>query len=145
MRHAQKYAVDCGGGKNHRLGLFDAILIKENHIKSAGSITDALRCAQEKNPDILIEIEVESLDELQEALDAGATRILLDNFTVDKLSQAVRMNRERGYVAAELEASGNITLNNIREIAEIGVEYISVGALTKNVQAIDLSMRLRID
>jgi nicotinate-nucleotide pyrophosphorylase (carboxylating) len=145
LRLAQKYAVTCGGGANHRVGLFDAILIKENHIKSAGSITAALRSAESLNADVLIEVEVESHDELLEALDAGAGRILLDNFSIAQLQQAVKTNESYGYTAAELEASGNITLASIREIAETGVDYISTGALTKNIDAIDFSMLFRID
>lgn len=145
LRQAQKYAVACGGGENHRIGLFDAILIKENHIKSAGSISAALRAAQELDSEVLIEIEVENQDELLEALDAGATRVLLDNFSIDQLKQAVETNRDYGYVAAELEASGNVTLESVREIAETGVNYVSTGAITKNVQAIDFSMLFRID
>jgi len=145
LRLAQKYAVTCGGGINHRVGLFDAILIKENHIKSAGSITAALERAAELDADVLIEVEVESQQELLEALQSGAARILLDNFTLDELRLAVETNRSFGYVAAELEASGNVTLESIRSIAETGVDYISVGALTKNVNAIDFSMLFRID
>jgi len=145
LRLAQKYAVKVGGGTNHRVGLFDAILIKENHIKSAGSIAAALGTAREHNPDVLIEIEVESLGELQQALDAGAARILLDNFSNADLREAVGINKSYGYVAAELEASGNVTLDGIRAIAETGVDYISTGAITKNVDAADLSMLFRID
>lgn len=145
LRLAQKYAVTCGGGINHRVGLFDAILIKENHIKSAGSITAALERAAELDAGVLIEVEVESQQELLEALQSGAARILLDNFTLDELRLAVETNRSFGYVAAELEASGNVTLQSIRSIAETGVDYISVGALTKNVDAIDFSMLFRID
>ena len=145
LRLAQKYAVACGGGTNHRVGLFDAILIKENHIKSAGSIAAALQRAGDLDADVLIEVEVESHDELLEALNAGATRILLDNFTLQDLKQAVATNKDYGYVAAELEASGNITLESIRKIAETGVDYISTGALTKNVNAIDFSMLFSID
>jgi len=144
LRLAQKYAVTCGGGVNHRVGLFDAILIKENHVKSAGGITAALRAAQSLDADVLIEVEVENHDELLEALDAGATRVLLDNFTIEGLQQAVETNRTYGYTAAELEASGNITLESIRQIAETGVDYISTGAITKNIDAIDLSMLFRI-
>jgi nicotinate-nucleotide pyrophosphorylase (carboxylating) len=144
LRLAQKYAVTCGGGVNHRVGLFDAVLIKENHIKSAGGITAALRAAQSLDADVLIEVEVENHDELLEALDAGATRVLLDNFTIEGLQQAVETNRTYGYTAAELEASGNITLDSIRQIAETGVDYISTGAITKNIDAIDLSMLFRI-
>ncbi len=145
LRLAQKYAVACGGGKNHRKGLFDAILIKENHIRSAGGISAALKSAQDMNADVLIEIEVESHEELLEALDAGATRILLDNFSVLDLQQAVHTNRNYGYTAAELEASGNITLESVREIAATGVDYISTGAITKNIGAIDFSMLFKID
>ena len=145
LRLAQKYAANCGGAVNHRVGLFDAILIKENHIKSAGSITKALQTAQDLYTDFLIEVEVESHDELLEALDAGAGRILLDNFSVEELQRAVKTNQDYGYTAAELEASGNITLDTIREIAETGVNYISTGAITKNIKAIDFSMLFKID
>jgi nicotinate-nucleotide pyrophosphorylase (carboxylating) len=145
LRLAQKYAVRCGGGHNHRTGLFDAILIKENHIKAAGGIGPALAAAGEKHDDVMIEIEVENQDELLEALNAGAPRILLDNFSLDDLRQAVATNREFGYVAAELEASGNVTLETVRAIAETGVDYISTGAMTKNIAAVDLSMLFRID
>lgn len=145
LRLAQKYAVACGGGHNHRVGLFDAILIKENHIKSAGSITTALKSAQGQHSGVLIEVEVENHDELLEALDAGATRILLDNFSLDQIRQAVETNRSYGYAGAELEASGNIAEDSVRAIADAGVDYISVGALTKNVRAIDFSMLFRID
>jgi nicotinate-nucleotide pyrophosphorylase (carboxylating) len=145
LRLAQKYAVTCGGGSNHRVGLFDAILIKENHIKSAGSITAALQSAQQLDADVLIEVEVESHEELLEALDAGAGRVLLDNFSIDELRQAVATNSDYGYAAAELEASGNITIESIGDIAATGVDYISTGAITKNIDAIDLSMLFRID
>ncbi|MDJ0909645.1 MAG: carboxylating nicotinate-nucleotide diphosphorylase [Woeseiaceae bacterium] len=148
LRQAQKYAVRIGGASNHRTGLFDAILIKENHIRAAGSIPAALQAANASvastDDDTLVEIEVESLDELRKALDSGATRILLDNFSLDDLKAAVDINAGYGYVAAELEASGNISLDNVREIAETGVDYISTGALTKNVKAADLSMLLSI-
>ncbi len=145
LRHAQKYAVRQGGGHNHRTGLFDAILIKENHIKAAGGIREALAAAERSAEDVLIEIEVESIEELREALDAGASRIMLDNFSPDGLREAVSINAAYGYVAAELEASGNVTLETIRDIAETGVDYISTGAITKNVRASDLSMLFRID
>ena len=137
LRRAQKYAVRCGGCHNHRLGLYDAFLIKENHIAAAGSIKAAVEAAQKLKPELMIEVEAEDLDELQQALDAGANRVLLDNFTPDQIKQAVALNSAR----AELEASGNITLDNIRAYAETGVDYISIGALTKHVTAIDLSMR----
>ena len=145
LRLAQKYAVICGGGMNHRVGLFDAILIKENHIKSAGGITVALKLARDSNAEVLIEVEVESHEELLEALDAGATRILLDNFSIEELRQAVELNKNYGYTAAALEASGNITLDSISAIAATGVDYISTGAITKNVDAIDFSMLFKIN
>ena len=145
LRHAQKYAVRCGGGVNHRVGLFDAILIKENHIRSAGGIAAALEGVNDSAGDIFVEVEVESLDELRQAIDAGVTRILLDNFSPGDLREAVAMNAACGYAAAELEASGNVTLETIREIAETGVDFISTGAITKNVCAADLSMLFRID
>ena len=130
---------------NHRSGLFDAILIKENHIKSAGSITAAVKSAQNLDADVLIEVEVESHQELLLALDAGAARVLLDNFSIADLKQAVKTNESYGYTAVELEAAGNITLDSIREVAETGVDYISSGAITKNIDAIDFSMLFRID
>ncbi len=141
LRLAQKYAVRCGGGVNHRIGLFDAILIKENHILSAGSIKAALSAALASSRDAMIETEVESLDELREALSAGAKRLLLDNFSLNDLRTAVEISRARGVPLAELEASGGLTLDNLRQVAETGVDYISVGAITKNIRAIDLSMR----
>lgn len=137
LRQAQKYAVRCGGCHNHRYGLYDGILIKENHILAAGSITAAVESARACSKGLPIEIEVENLHELQQALAAGADRLLLDNFALPDLSKAVRINQRQ----AILEASGNITLENIRQVAETGIDYISVGALTKNVQAIDMSMR----
>lgn len=146
LRLAQKYAVRCGGGYNHRAGLYDAILIKENHIMSAGGIRAALdRAAQHAGEDVPVEIEVESLDEFREALDANASRILLDNFPLDALRKAVTINAGYGYARAELEASGNVTLDTIGAIAETGVDYISTGALTKHVRAADLSLLFRID
>ena len=139
LRQAQKYAVTCGGGHNHRMGLYDAILIKENHVAAAGSVSAALAQANAlAAPGIDVEIEVENLTELTEALDAGAKHILLDNFAVDDIVTAVQMNRRR----AILEASGGITLANVRDIARTGVDFISIGELTKNVIAIDFSMRL---
>jgi len=137
LRLQQKYAVTCGGGSNHRMGLFDALLIKENHILAAGSIKQALDQALHLYPKLEIEIEVESLDEFQQALDAGAKRVLLDNFSLDQLSHAVRINQNK----ARLEASGNVSLSTIRDIANTGIHDISIGALTKNIHAIDLSMR----
>lgn len=137
LRLQQKYAVACGGCYNHRIGLYDAILIKENHILAAGSISGALKAAHTMAPDLEIEIEVENLDELEQALHAGARRVLLDNFTLAQLREAVKFNAGR----ARLESSGNVTLQNIRSIAETGVDDISVGALTKDVRAVDFSMR----
>jgi nicotinate-nucleotide pyrophosphorylase (carboxylating) len=139
FRLAQKYAVTCGGGHNHRLGLYDAILIKENHIVATGSVTAAISMARTvASADIPIEIEVENLDQLHEALNAGATRILLDNFDLRHLTAAVRETAGR----ATLEASGGITLDNIRAVAETGVDFISIGSLTKHLRAIDLTLRL---
>jgi nicotinate-nucleotide pyrophosphorylase (carboxylating) len=144
MRVAQKYAVRCGGGVNHRLGLFDAILVKENHILSAGGIEAAIRGARARHPGVPVEIEVESLAELRTALQAKAARLLLDNFTLDDLSRAVEINRAEGEPPAELEASGGLTLDNVADVAATGVDFISVGALTKHVRAIDLSMRVEL-
>ena len=140
LRLAQKYAVRCGGGRNHRLGLFDAYLIKENHIAAAGAITAAVRQAQLQRSSLTVEVEVESLAELQEALDAGADLILLDNFTVAAIQEAVALAKGR----AKLEASGGIDEAQIGAIAQTGVDYISVGALTKHVQSLDLSMRFAV-
>ncbi len=138
LRNAQKYAVTCGGCHNHRIGLFDGILVKENHIMAAGSITAAVKKAQTlAPPGVMLEVEVETLEELREALAAGATRLLLDNFDLPMMQAAVQETRGR----AELEASGGITFDNLRAIAATGVDFISVGDLTKNVQAADLSMR----
>ena len=137
LRIAQKYAVAIGGGHNHRLGLFDAFLIKENHIMAAGSIAQAIVKARDIAPGKPVEVEVESWDELEQALAAGADIVMLDNFSQQQMIEAVR------YVAGrcKLEASGNITLDNLREVASSGVDYISMGVLTKDVKAIDLSMR----
>jgi nicotinate-nucleotide pyrophosphorylase (carboxylating) len=139
LRTAQKYAVRCGGGHNHRMGLYDGILIKENHIAAAGSIAAAVGTARAHASTVPVEVEVENLIQLEEALAAGADIVLLDNFTPDLLRQAVSITAGR----AKLEASGGITLDNIRAMAETGVDYISVGALTKDVRAVDLSMRFR--
>jgi nicotinate-nucleotide pyrophosphorylase (carboxylating) len=137
LRLAQKYAVRCGGGSNHRVGLFDAFLLKENHLAATGGIAEGIRRARRLNPDLLLEVEVEDLDELQQALDAGADRVLLDNFSFKQLERAVEMAGKR----TELEASGNITLENLRQVAQTGVDYISTGALTKHLRAIDFSLR----
>ena len=143
LRHAQKYAVRVGGGNNHRIGLYDAILIKENHIISAGGIDNAIHIANEKHPELPVEIEVESVAEMRKALAAGADRLLLDNFDIEDLQRAVEINQNEGRPPADLEASGGITLDHIYDVAETGVDYISIGALTKDVNAVDLSMRFR--
>ena len=138
LRLAQKYAVTCGGGKNHRLGLYDGILIKENHIMACGGVAAALQQAQSLGRgDVFIQIEVETLAQLEEALSAGATMILLDNMDLDQMRQAVAINQGRGL----LEASGGVRLETVRAIAETGVDRISIGTLTKDVRAIDLSLR----
>jgi nicotinate-nucleotide pyrophosphorylase (carboxylating) len=137
LRNAQKYAVRVGGCNNHRSGLYDGILIKENHIAAVGSINSAVIQARADNPGIQVEVEVENATQLLQALDAGADRLLLDNHTIPELSAAVQTVAGR----AELEASGGITLNNVREIALTGVDYISTGSLTKDIKAIDLSMK----
>jgi nicotinate-nucleotide pyrophosphorylase (carboxylating) len=137
LRKAEKYAVSCGGGHNHRIGLYDAILIKENHIHAAGSICRALELAKKvAEDDVMIEIEVENLEQLNQAIECGAKRVLLDNFPLSTLPEAVEM--AGGMV--ETEVSGDITLNNIKSVAACGVNYVSIGALTKNVQAIDFSL-----
>ena len=138
LRSAQKYAVQCGGGNNHRLGLYDGLLIKENHILAAGSITQAVIAARHHVPLLPVEVEVETLEQITEALQAGADMLLLDNFNLKQLGEAVIQVQGR----AKLEASGGITLDTIRAIAETGVDYISVGTITKNIQAVDLSMRM---
>jgi len=141
LRNAQKYAVLCGGGTNHRIGLYDGILIKENHIIAAGSIAAAVAAARSSGARVPVEVEVESLDELRQALAAGADMALLDEFSLDDLRAAVAMNRARAQGPMKLEASGGITLESLRAIAETGVDFISVGSLTKHVRAVDLSMR----
>lgn len=140
LRHAQKYAVRVGGGTNHRMGLHDAILLKENHIAAAGSIAAAVGRARELHPSIMVEVEVENFSELREALAAGADRIMLDEFEPDELVQAVAEVDGR----IPLEVSGGVGLDRVRAIAETGVDYISVGALTKHVRAVDLSMRVEL-
>jgi len=139
LRLAQKYAVQCGGCYNHRLGLYDAILIKENHIIAAGSIAQAVAVAR-AGSQVQVEVEVENLHEFRQALTAKPDRIMLDNFSIADMASAVELNK--GLV--ELEASGNITLKNIRDVAITGVDYISIGALTKNLVAADLSMRIEL-
>ena len=138
LRIAQKYAVHCGGARNHRIGLYDGILIKENHIAAAGNLKEAVHQALHDAPEgTMLQVEVETLDQLREALDVGARLILLDNFDIDRMREAVRIAGNR----AELEASGGINLETVRAIAETGVHRISVGSLTKDVKALDLSMR----
>lgn len=142
MRLAQKYASKIGGAVNHRIGLYDGVLIKENHIRAAGSIAQAMRQALENTPQgALLEVEVESLSELREALDAGARRILLDNFSLEQLREAVAIRPDQ----VEFEASGNVSLETLREIAQTGVDFISVGALTKHLHAIDYSLQFTLD
>lgn len=141
LRYAQKYAVRCGGGQNHRVGLFDAFLIKENHIFSCGGINKAVQRAKEMMPGKLVEVEVENIDELQQAMQAGADIVMLDNFTNEQIQQAVSINNGQ----CKLEVSGNITNERLASLATLGVDYISSGALTKHVQAIDLSLRINLD
>jgi nicotinate-nucleotide pyrophosphorylase (carboxylating) len=141
LRTAQKYAVRCGGAQNHRMGLYDQVLIKENHIAAAGSLTGAIEAARRSAAGIGVEVEVETLGELQEALNARPDIIMLDDFTLEDMRAAVALNRAEATVA-KLEVSGSVSLEAVRAIAETGVDYISVGALTKHVRAIDLSMRL---
>ena len=138
LRIAQKYAVSCGGCYNHRIGLYDAFLIKENHIQAAGGIARAVQAARQYAPGKPVEVEVENLDELEQALAAGCDRIMLDNFSLEQMASAVALSGGR----VELEASGNVTGETLRPIAETGVDYISIGALTKDCKALDLSMRL---
>ena len=140
LRRAQKYAIRVGGCDNHRTGLYDGVLIKENHIAAAGSINKAVMNAGIASPDVMIEVEVEDDDQIQQALAAGADRLLLDNFTLPALTAAVQAVAGR----AELEASGGITLENLRETARTGVDFISIGALTKDIHAVDLSMTFDI-
>lgn len=140
LRLAQKYAVTCGGCHNHRIGLYDAFLIKENHIAACGGIPQAVAAAHKIAPGKPVEVEVESLDELREALDAGADIIMLDELSLDDMREAVRLNNGR----AKLEASGGISEQTLRVIAETGVDYISIGSMTKDVKAVDLSMRLSL-
>ncbi len=137
LRLAQKYAVLCGGGVNHRTGLYDMILIKENHIHAAGSIAAAVNTARQQSPGLKIEVEVENLDELKQALDAGVDRILLDNMDLATLEKAVALNGGK----TQLEASGGMELSRVSEVAHTGVDFISVGEITKSIAAVDLSLR----
>lgn len=141
LRTAQKYAVTCGGAENHRIGLYDRVLIKENHIANAGGILAAIEAARQNAPGLKVEIEVESLEEFEQALGGRPDIVLLDEFTHDDMRTAVARNRQRGR-PVKLEASGSVSLATVRAIADTGVDYISVGSLTKHVRAIDLSMRL---
>ena len=138
LRQAQKYAVRCGGGTNHRMGLYDMIMLKENHIAAAGGIAPAVQQAREKYPHLKIEVETETLEEIKQALEAGADIIMLDNFDSDTLKQAVQLIAGR----ALTEISGNVTLENLEALAGYGVDFISTGAITKHVRALDLSMRI---
>ena len=144
LRTAQKYAVRCGGGQNHRLGLHDMILIKENHIAAAGSITAAVQTARAQSPGVLVEVETEDLEEFAQALDAASDIIMLDEFSLADMRRAVVLNRDCAH-PAKLEASGGVNLPALAAVAATGVDYVSVGALTKHIQAIDLSMRLELD
>jgi nicotinate-nucleotide pyrophosphorylase (carboxylating) len=141
LRTAQKYAVRCGGARNHRIGLYDMVLIKENHIAAAGSLSGAIVAARHAAPGLPVEVEVESLTEFQEALAARPDIIMLDEFTRADMSEAVAINRAGGH-PVKIEASGSVSLETVRAIATTGVDYISVGSLTKHVRAVDLSMRL---
>jgi len=144
LRSAQKYAVARGGASNHRAGLYDALLIKENHIIAAGGLPEALSAARQMHPGMTVEVEVESLDELEHALDGRADIVLLDNFSLSSLREAVGRTRARPGGATRLEASGNVSLETVRAIAETGVDFVSAGELTKSVRAIDLSMRFQL-
>jgi nicotinate-nucleotide pyrophosphorylase (carboxylating) len=143
LRSAQKYAVRCGGARNHRMGLYDMVLIKENHIAAAGSLAAAVMIARRTAPGLEVDVEVESLAELDEAFQAGPDIVMLDDFSLAEMKAAVDLNRTRG-LAIKLEASGSVSLDNVRQIAETGVDYISVGGITKNIRAIDLSLRLSV-
>jgi len=141
LRLAQKYAVRCGGGENHRIGLFDAVLIKENHLAAVGSVTEAVRVARRQSPQVMIEIEVETLAQLREALATDADRIMLDNFSLDAMREAVALRNAHPGKRRELEASGSVDATTLRAVAETGVDFVSIGAITKHVRAIDFSMR----
>ena len=141
LRSAQKYAVRCGGASNHRIGLFDAVLIKENHIAALGSIDAAITAARAVDDAMLVEIEVENMDQLRRGLGSSADRLMLDEFPLDLVREAVAL-RDEIAPGKELEASGSVSIENIREIAETGVDFISVGAMTKNIEAVDYSLRI---
>lgn len=142
LRLAQKYAVTCGGGQNHRVGLYDAFLIKENHVMACGSIAAAVTKAQKLSPGKSIEVEVENLNELQQAIDAGADIVMLDNFSIDMLHKAVQINTFNSKKAVKLEVSGNITHEKLTNLRNTGIDFVSSGALTKDVKSIDLSLRI---
>ncbi len=139
FRQAQKYAVSCGGGQNHRVGLFDMFLIKENHIQACGSIANAIKKAKQMHPKVKVEVEVETLDELKQAINANADIIMLDNFSTELIRDAVLINQQQ----CKLEVSGNITVERLQELANVGIDFISTGAITKNVKAIDLSLLIK--
>jgi nicotinate-nucleotide pyrophosphorylase (carboxylating) len=141
LRLAQKYAVRCGGGENHRIGLFDAVLIKENHVAAVGSVSGAVARARQQSPNVMIEVEVESLDQLREALTTDADRIMLDDFSLDDLRAGVALRDAHRGKRQELEASGSVNAATLRAVAEAGVDFISIGAITKHVRATDFSMR----
>lgn len=141
LRLAQKYAARCGGGENHRIGLFDAVLIKENHVAAVGSVTAAVAAARRQSPQVMIEVEVETLEQLREALATDADRIMLDDFSLDDIRAAVAIRDARSGKRHELEASGSVDADSLRAVAETGVDFVSVGAITKHVRAIDFSMR----
>jgi nicotinate-nucleotide pyrophosphorylase (carboxylating) len=145
LRRAQKYAVRCAGGSNHRMGLYDGILVKENHIMAAGSIAAAVAAARAAGASVPVEVEVETLDELRQSLDAGADMALLDEFSLDDMRAAVAMSRSHPRGPIKLEASGNVAYETLRAIAETGVDFVSIGSLTKHVRAVDLSMRFEFD
>ena len=145
LRRAQKYAVRCAGGTNHRMGLYDGILVKENHIMAAGSIAAAVAAARAAGASVPVEVEVETLDELRQALDAGADMALLDEFSLDDMRAAVSLSRSHPRGPIKLEASGNVSYETLRAIAETGVDFVSIGSLTKHVRAVDLSMRFEFD
>jgi nicotinate-nucleotide pyrophosphorylase (carboxylating) len=141
LRLAQKYAVRCGGGENHRIGLFDAVLIKENHVAAVGSVTGAVMAARRRSPGVMIEVEVETLAQLNEALATDADRIMLDDFSLDDMRAAVALRDAHAGKRQDVEASGSVDAAKLKAIAATGVDFISIGALTKHVRAIDFSMR----
>jgi nicotinate-nucleotide pyrophosphorylase (carboxylating) len=143
LRLAQKYAVRCGGGTNHRIGLFDAVLIKENHIAAVGGLAGAVRAARKSSPNVMIEVEVENLGELREALASDADRVMLDDFSLDDMRAGVAMRDAHSGRRKELEASGSMSADTLRAVAATGVDFVSIGALTKHLRAIDYSMRFR--